>query len=537
MRRTWLLTFDGSRFTDVTEASGLLDMREGDDPMKGRPVEIAAFADVDNDGDLDAYLGTNTEDRAATENERSEILLNQGDGTFVLGPLSDVRSTEVIDAPAGASFVDYDLDGNIDLLVPQHNISTSGGIFFMQDRLYRGDGTGAFTDATEGAGMLTQGWTDTGVIDMGLAHTRAWGALARGLTGHGRAELLIPSYGRSPNHLWRSGDGTYTNDSVGSGYAFDGDQGWQDNQFAMCYCRATPDAPQCDEVSGVPLITCQANWNHDFDRSAFRLGGNSGATVAGDIDNDGDLDLLTGEIRHWWAGGGSDGGELLVNDGNGHFNRPGNETTGLAINHERPGWDEGHMTGALFDFDNDGRLDVYVGGSDYPGNRGRLYRQTGELTFEEMATDDFFEHTRSHGVVIADFDQDGDLDVIVGHSRARCGGADDCYERSQVRAFENVTPAANFVQIEVAPSADSNAMAIGAQVIANIGDGMQVQEVDGGHGHYGSQSERVLHFGLGAACETQIEVRWPDAAQTRATYTLAAGHRYRVSPEGVEVIE
>ena len=537
VRRTWILRNTGAGFEDISEASGLLATREASEASVGRPVEIAAFADVNNDGNLDAFLATNTVDSAATGGERSEIFLGNGDGTFALGPLGEHRSPDRFDVPAGASFVDFDLDGNIDLFVPQHNFTTSSGsTFFLEDRLYRGDGSGAFTQVTESAGLLTEDWSDLGVLDAGLAHSRAWGSLARDLDGDGFTELLVPSYGRSPNHFWRgSSAGTFSNESVASGYAFDADRTWTDNQFAACFCRNNPDAPDCDMVTTIPLISCGPNWSHDQDRRDFRLGGNSGATSAGDVDNDGDLDLFTGEIKHWWAGAGSDGSELLLNQGDGTFMRPGNSSTGLGVTHASRNWDEGHMTNALFDFDNDGRLDVYIGASDYPGNLGHLFHQEDDGTFAELQTREFFEHFRSHGVVFADFDADGDLDIVVGHSRARCGDATDCYETSQVRFFENVTPPSNFVQVVVGAAPGANAMAVGAQVRASVAGGTQLQEVDGGHGHYGSQSSRVLHFGLGDACETNVEVRWPNAELTTATFTLAAGHRYILTPEGARI--
>lgn len=531
VRRTWLLrNRDGNGFDDITRSSGILSSRIDLGSNGGRPVEIAAFADVDNDGDLDAYLGVNTVDEELSMGETAEILLNDGAGNFTLGPDSEIRSDGRVNVPAGASFTDVDRDGVLDLWIPQHNWGSST-IVFMQDRLYRGDGAGGFTEITEMVGLETTNWRGADDINAGLSHTRAWGSLARDLNGDGNPDLLTPSYGRSPNHLWEgSADGTFINRSVESGYAYDDNFTWQDNEFARCYCLSNPAAEGCSEVEA-PRVSCADNWRHNSDREAYRLGGNSGATSAGDLDNDGDLDLFTGEIKHWWAGEGSDGGEALINEGGMSFSRPGDAALGLQVDHlGRVAWDEGHMTNALFDFDNDGRLDVYIGASDYPGNRGNLFHQSDTLQFTEVPTSDFFEHNRSHGVVVADFDRDGDLDMIVGHSRSRCdeGEPNNCYETPQVRAFENTTPTGNWIQLHLVGAAGTNAAAVGAQVLAQYGDLVQLLEVDGGHGHYGSQSDTILHIGLGTACEANITIRWPNAELSETTLTLPAGHRFRV---------
>lgn len=538
VRQTWLLrnTRDG-KFEDVTLRSGIRQNRAETDPEKGRPGDVFAFGDVDNDGDLDVITGV-TKDVTNPSLETTELLLNNGDGTFSLGPETNSFRTRTT-AVAGITFVDFDRDGNLDVWIVQSSQDGQP----LPDRLFQGDGAGNFVEVTRSLGLTTKSWSSASVDDLGKAHahTNGWSANACDLNNDGAPELLSASYGRAPNHLWLAttdeGGPKYVNRGVESGYAFDANQDWTDNESARCWCKLNPTDEGCAGVPEPRLIQCATNddafrWLHARDRNAFRLGGNSGATACADVNNDGWMDLVTAEIVHWDVGQSSDSAELLVNerDANVSLGRPGNEATGLA--RVRTGaWDEGIMTSSVFDFDNDGWADIYFGNSDYPGAHGLLFRQDSPNHFVPVPISLGIDHHRSHGSAVADFDRDGDLDIVVGHSLARCdaGPSDEspCYDTMQVRFFENVLgQAGNFLTVRLVGAPGTNRAAIGARVTVVAGGVTQTKDVEGGHGHYGAQDDLALLFGLGDACEADVTIRWPNAELTTETVHLPAGHHF-----------
>ena len=542
----YLLRNTGNIFEDVTRASGFSAMRNDDSGALGRPAEVVVFADVDNDGDLDAYTGFDSRSPISVEmengssveiSERSELLLNDGMGGFSLAPNDHGlnRGTRA-DMPAGASFIDANLDGFIDLWIAQ------GGVGVMlQDRLMLGDGTGLFQDITENAGLSTSFLSNSETANAGEVHTTAWSAAACDLNNDGISELLTGAYGRAPNHLWQGviNENTlsYQNKSVSSGFAYDSNMSWQDNQFAACFCQDQPEAEGCDGATR-PRIQCsQTKWAHERDRQAFRLGGNTGAVLCADFDNDGWADLMTTEIRHWWAGESSDMSQILLNQKSQDvsFERVPGDTSGILFPHQGNSWDEGIITATWIDFDNDGRKDLYLGATDYHGNRGLLFwnlSTPGAPLFYRLSTQDYFEHNRSNGVVAADFDQDGDTDLVVGHSRRRC--ADDqstpCYETQKVRFFENtLAQKGNWLQLKLIGGNHTNRAAIGAVVTLDGEQGRQRYEIGGGYGHYGAQNDPVLQIGLGSACDAVITVSWPDSDRTKVRYRLPANQRFEIT--------
>lgn len=538
-RVSWLLRNDaGKAFQDVTEASGIVAPRRSAEGRKGRPAPLAIFADVDNDGFVDVFTGIrNPDPTGSPQLESSELLLNDGKGNFRLGPESSpIRREGEEVVRAAAAFVDVDRDGKVDLFVGNGGTKNAPA---AQDQLYRGDGKGGFTDITEEAGLLTKDWQLLADLDEARAHSNAWGVVACDVNGDGWQDLLVSSYGRAPNHLWQAIPGgglAFANRSIASGYAFDGHQDWSDNESARCYCTLNPTAQDCAGIPPPQRIQCTqpshvVRWNHTYDRNPYRLGGNSGTTVCADLNNDGRMDLVTTEITHWDVGRSGDQSEILVNDGSKDvvFSRPGNQATGLERVHDRLDWNDGDMTAAAFDFDNDGRLDLYIGSSDYPGTRGHLFWQKADGTFQEVSLSDGIDHRSSHGVVVADFNRDGALDLAVGHGRTRCGAGDHCYPAATVRFFENVVAkAGNWIQLDLVGAAGSNRSAIGARVTVVTAGGTQTQEVGGGHGVGGTQNDRVLHFGLGKSCEAEVRIRWPDRSMTTQKFVVQSGYRYVV---------
>jgi hypothetical protein len=526
----------GGRFVDFTAQSGLLDSRDG--PLTGRLEHLAVLGDVDNDGDLDLFSGVYQDGTSVggAATDRNEILLNDGDGHFkftALGPVQDQKLPT-----SAASFLDYDRDGRLDLFVttwysPDPDSEEGAGNY-----LYRGQGNGQFADVSAPSGVLRPATgSDLGKYLLGQNRRPAYGASACDVDGDGNMDLLVSAYGRSWNELWRNqGNGTFREVGFNTPFASDDNISYAtDNQFYLCYCKKNPG--QCPGTTPEPKITCATySWTPGFDDQPARNGGNTFSTACGDIDNDGDLDFMHAEIRHWHIGQSSDPSQLIRNDSSAgalKFTRLANATTGLGRTMTTPSWNEGDMEVAFFDFDNDGKKDIYLASSDYPDTWGTLFHQLAGGTFQALPPAAGVSHYHAHGFAAVDIDRDGDLDLIISTSTFRCGGDPKCPKTQEVRVYRNdVGHKSNFVQLRLRGRGDgkANSAAIGARVTVRTGGIKQVQEVAGGYGHFGMQHDTLLTFGLGAACAIdELEVRWPDKTNTVEKLTnLAVNRRFEI---------
>ncbi len=500
----------GRRFEEITGACGLQLTRMGEDGEETRPVNALIFSDVDNDGDQDVYSAVycdflkpesdpDTDDFMIDEHGevvyanpdhgwRSEIFINNGIGRF-----TRLHNSGVDMYPAttcAAAFLDCDKDGFIDLFEGNWYREYGWSYECYQDRIYSGLGDGLFVDATDAWGLTTTGqpgFHNSSKPVYGVTHTD-W-------NNDGWQDILVQVYGRQWNFLWAGGPDGFT--QMGEATGFDGDEDrWGEYPEIV------------DRVTELP----------------FRSNGNTFDCTVADFDNDGDIDCFTGEIAHWWAGPASDRSTFLINggaDSDWTFTR---SMLGIVRQHEIDAmerWNEGDLHTGTLDFDNDGLLDLLIGSSDYPdGQFLKLYRQLPDHTFENMTDLAGFNWEGCGGISIADYDRDGDEDILVGQSFMRLTSEIIGDRTRQAALFQNQIDNGNhwigiICEGSMRPGSDSfsgsNRSAIGARITITCGDTTQVREILGGAGHAGHQNPPEVHFGLGQAdVIDRLEIRWPD---------------------------
>jgi hypothetical protein len=508
-----------SRFVDVAASAGLTQtMFYGEGTNATYVTEImgggCAFFDYDNDGWMDIFILGGRRRQSVPPGASNRLYKNNRDGTF-----TDItEKAGLLDAgwATGVCVGDYNNDGFEDLFVT----------YYGQNRLYHNNGDGTFSDVTKKTGLLypstrfgsgctfvdynRDGLLDLFVsnyADIDLAHAprpslQMPNCNYEGVPVNcGPSGLPLPAF-----FLYRNnGDGTFTDVSKQSGIAglkgsygltaaaFDVDEdGWPDILVA------------CDSTPSLLLMN-----NHD---GTFREEGllrgvalsSDGKEVAGmgvgvgDYDLDGHLDVVKTHFQNQSTG-------LYHNLGKGQFEDV-TAQAGLATERRFISWGTG-----LLDFDNDGYPDILlVTGTVYPElepvyakypRRGPrlVFRNQGNGKFAELGEETgpgISARHVSRGCAFGDFDNDGDLDVLIMN------------QNEPPSLLRNDAPAANHwlkVRLE---GTKSNRSAIGGRVTVRYGGKAQAQEVMS-QSSYLSANDPRLHFGLGAENTVDIEVRWP----------------------------
>jgi hypothetical protein len=510
-----------SKLTDVAAKAGLTQpIIYGGVDSKSYIVEVVgcgvAFLDYDNDGWLDIFVLNGTRLEGDPAGNTNRLYKNNRDGTYI-----DVTAKAGLVRSGWASAVtvaDYDNDGFDDIFIT----------YYGHNVLYRNNGNGTFTDVTKRAGLAQD------VVRYGSGCS--WVDYDR----DGRLDLFVANYlnttleklprpGENPDCTWKgvpvncgprglapgyvqlfhnNGDGTFSDVSRSSGVAaaagsypmtvvaadYDND-GWPDIYVA---CDSTPSWFFVNQHDGT------------FREEALERGvalsedglEQAGMGVAvGDYDLDGNLDIFKTNFA-------DDTNVLYRNDGKGNFDDV-TIRAGIGVETRYVGWGTG-----IADLDNDGNPDLFVAtGSVYPEVERKLpsypfhsprlvFRNLGGGRFEELveeAGSGVADAHASRGCAFGDFDNDGDIDVLVMNMNE---------PPSLLR--NDVTSGGNWLKVLLIGS-KTNRSAIGSRVTVSYGKSRQAQEVLAQASFY-SVNDRRLHFGLGSEATADLQIRWTNGA-------------------------
>jgi hypothetical protein len=531
----------GFRFVDVSQEAGLDRIvhagRPGKDHLLDSAGTGAAWLDYDQDGRVDLYVvnGWLLDGSRVVEEGKNVLYRNRGDGTFEV-----VTDRAGVDGAgnwgSGVAVADYDDDGRPDLLVTT----------FGPTLLYRNRGDGTFEEVAERAGIQSPGW-NTGAaffdadgdgdldlyvaayIDQTLEQVLE---AERTLDWKGKDKVALGPFGLdgAVDHFFlSSGDGTFRETTeaagladLGEGYGFgvraadfdlDGD--------ADVYVANDSDANYLYRNEGGGKFKETGLWSG----SAFDAGGaaQAGMGVAvGDANGDGLLDIFVTNFSE-------DFSTLYVGEGAGFFRDASDESGIGAATYLPLSW------GTVFaDLDLDGDLDLVVAnGHIYPqvdrhpefemsyAQRNQLLENLGDGRFAdvtEAAGPGFALVQSSRGLAAADYDDDGDLDLLF----TGLDVAPVLLRNESARRGAWLTV--------VLEEGAGDGPTIGTRVVVRAGGRTFVRDAASGESFLSVHDPR-LHFGLGDVERVErIEVHWPDG-EVAVLEDLPANQRVTVRPE------
>ncbi len=513
-------------FSDVAEESGLaLEFTYGGRDTKRYIIESngsgVAFFDYDGDADLDAFLvnGSRLEGFPDGDAPSNRLYRNDGAAGFV-----DMTASSGLARSGWGSAVcagDFDNNGTTDLFVA----------YWGRDAFYRNDGDGSFADIASQAGVAgpPQQWSSGCTF---VDYDRD-GLLDLLVTQYQQFDLeTAPAPGKTSNCEWKGmpvycgprglpfgnvtlyrnlGDGSFADVSEAAGvrdvrdyYAFtaaaadfDGD-GWQDIYIA---CDSTPSILFVNNGDGT-FTDYATETGVAFNEHGFEQGG-MGVGV-GDFNGDGWLDLVKTNF--------ADDYPNLYRNSEGLYFEDICVRAGLASNPQYVGW------GVEFvDLDNDGWQDIFqANGHVYPElDRQERISETfsqSNLVYRNLAGERFEDVTAlsgpglaqirsSRGAAFGDFDNDGDIDVLIMNMSA------------PVSLLRNDLGAGRRWVRFALQGTRSNRSAIGALITIEAGSRRQTRAVMS-QSSYVSHNDLRAHFGLAeSAAVDSILVRWPSGSE------------------------
>ncbi len=487
-------------FAEVSREAGLAFTHEcGAEGEFHIPEEMGsggALFDYDDDGDLDIYLVQSGFIGSANEAHRNHLFRNDGTGQF-----EDVSAESGSDVPGygmGAYAADIDNDGDLDLYITRLGPNV----------LLRNNGDGSFTDATEaahvgepgfGTGAAFFDFDRDGWLDLYVANYLNWSPAINApcYAPSGVRDYCNPTDYRSPaeHRLYHNlGDGTFEDVSERAGIAgalghglgviavdFN-DDGWLDLYVANDQNPAFLWINQRDGsfIDEAAFAGCA------FNRDGIAIAGMG--VVSEDLDRDGDFDLLVANIH--------DQTHLALRNGGGFFDD-------VSLPWGLGGWGVPY-TGfgiSLFDQDHDGTMELFVANGAVniqlePQRPGHAYAEPNQFArrdatgkFQDASPSSglpFGEIEMSRSVISGDYDNDGDVDLLITNNRgpAKLLRNDQHTGRS-------------WVLFDVIPDS-GNRNALNARIEVVAGSKTWLREVRPHVGYLSSNDPRV-HFGLGSA--------------------------------------